>query len=337
MRVPDFWRNSGFHLLQRDATRRLRVTDDYLRAYFLRPEIRPVADSSVLERRLHAALMSDPRRTVPADEIESLADPDLQHNYRVLLRFRQRLLDAGSVEACYLSLFETGVDVPPLFLQQLVHVILRNVLDGCDDPLRLRAAELFFREQKVALHDGHPLVADLDTVQRHASGDRFGSLGRLIVEARGSLASAGLDVLDRANADKYWERESSFDTVISLAYGRPALNALCAVIEAWVSHLRGVRVHVEPLQEIKESRWSWHIGLDAESTATLNDLWRGLDVGHERLSRMLALMRMDFAQPSDLREALRGRPIYLGLAFDEHNVVRVKPQNLLLNLPLAQS
>jgi len=337
MRVPDFWRNSGYHLLERDARGYLRVTDDFLRAYLLRPEVRPVEESSDSERLLHAALMNDPRRAVAADEVASVADPDLQHNYRVLLRFRQRLLDAGSVEACYLSLFEAGVDVPPLFVQQLVHVILRNVLDGCDDPLRLRAAELMFREQKVALHDGHPLVADLETVAQHASGDRHGSLGRLIVEAGVTLGRAGLDVLDRANAHEYWERESRFDTVISLAYGGPALDALCAVIEAWVSHLRGLRVRVGVLREIRESRWSWHIGLDAESTAILNDLWRGVDVGPERRRRVLALLRMDFAEPSDVRVELRGRPVYLALSCDEHDVVCLKPQNLLLNLPLARA
>ena len=37
--MPDFWRNSGFHLLERDAAGRLRVTDDFLRAYLLRPEM----------------------------------------------------------------------------------------------------------------------------------------------------------------------------------------------------------------------------------------------------------------------------------------------------------
>jgi len=334
--VPDFWRNSGFHLLRRDARGRLGITDDFLRAYFMRPEIRPVEESPDFERRLHASLLKDPRREVATREIESLADPDLRHNYRVLLHFRRRLVDAGSVEACYLSLFESGVDVPPLFVRQLVHVIVRSVLDGCDDPLRLRAAELMFRDQKVALHGGHPLLADLETVQRHASGGRYGSLGRLIVEARGALGGAGLDVLDRANASKYWDCESSFEMVISLAFGHPALEALCTVIEAWVSHFHGVRVHVRALRAIQESRWSWHIGLDAESTSILNDLWHGVDVGPERMRRILALLRMDFAQPSDMREEFRGRPVYLALSCDEDDVVRLKPQNLLLNLPLAR-
>ena len=38
------------------------------------------------------------------------------------------------------SLIRHGVGrTPALFIHQLVHVILRNVLDGCEDALMLRA------------------------------------------------------------------------------------------------------------------------------------------------------------------------------------------------------
>jgi len=36
-----------------------------------------------------------------------------------------------------------------------------------------------------------------------------------------------------------------------------------------------------------------------------------------------------------MRQDIAGRPVYLALAMDEENVVRMKPQNLLLNLPTA--
>ena len=49
--LPDFWRNSGFHLLERDTAGRLRVTDDFLRAYYLRPEMHPVEESGDAELR----------------------------------------------------------------------------------------------------------------------------------------------------------------------------------------------------------------------------------------------------------------------------------------------
>ena len=188
------------------------------------------------ERALHTALMESPRRQITREELDAVEDPDGRDNYRVVLAFRDRLIDAATVEACYGGLFRGPVDVPPLFIEQMVHVILRNVLDRCDDPLQVRAAELFFREQKATIQEGHALLADLETVEMHAAGSRYGSIGRLIVEAQGSLGKVDLDVLDRANAAIYWDRESRHDTVISVTYGRPALDALARVMEAWIAH-----------------------------------------------------------------------------------------------------
>ena len=194
--------------------------------------------------------MQAPRREVPEAEIGAMQDEDARHNYRMLLRFRDRLLAAGTVEGCYMGLFKGAIDVPPLFIEQLAHVILRNLLDACDDPLQLRAAELFWRDQKATLQDGHVLLADLETVDMHAAGNRYGSIGKLIVEAQGSVGKVDLDVLDRANAALYWERDSRHDTVISLTYGSAALDALCRMIEAWVLHFHGVQVAVTPLRKI---------------------------------------------------------------------------------------
>lgn len=296
----------------------------------------PVEESCDAERALHAALMAEPRRAVGEAELATVADEDARDNYRIVLRFRDRLLAAGTLEGAYLALFQSGtVDIPPLFIEQMVHVILRNALDGCDDPLRLRAAELFFRDQKVTLQDGAILVADLETVEMHAAGNAYGSIGRLIVEAQTSLRSVELDVLDRDNAALYWKRESGYDTVISLNNGRAALEAYCRVIEAWVRHFHGVAVRVKALARIDEPRWAWHIGLDAESTGMLNDLYKGIEVDHGRMRRLLSLFRMEFANADDMRPDIAGRPVYLALSANEDDRVRMKPQNLLVNLPLA--
>jgi hypothetical protein len=88
---------------------------------------------------------------------------------------------------------------------------------------------------------------------------------------------------------------------------------------------------------IEEAQWAWHIGLDANSTALLNDLWCGEEVESERLSRLLALFRLDFADAGEMRADIAGRPVYLALSMSEDGVVRMKPQNLLTNLPLAQA
>jgi len=335
--VPDFWRNSGFHLLEHAGDGRLSVTDDFLRAYLMRPEIRPVEEESgPAEVALHEALLEDPRRTVEPEALERIEDADARDNYRVLLAFFARLKRAACLESCYLEIFSGGsVTVPPLFIDQLAQIIVRSVLEGCDDPLEPRAGELFFREQKASTDDGVVMLADLETVEMHASGGSMGSLGRLIVEARAPLATVNLDVLDTENAQTYWLRDQRHDFVIGMNFGRAANKAFCRVIEKWIRHFFGIAVSVAPLRSIEDRNWAWHIGLDAESTALLNELWRGEEVEQGRFRRMLALFRLDFDDSAEMRADIAGRPVYLALTMDDNGVVRMKPQNLLLNLPLA--
>jgi Family of unknown function (DUF6352) len=333
--AQDFWRNSGFHLLQRDSAGRLCVTDDFLRAYLLRPELRPVEESGPGEIALCEALLDEPRRPVAPGALDAVEDADARANLKIWLDFRARLLDAASIEACYRRLFDVDVRTPPLFIDQLVQIILRSVLDGVDDPLEVRAGELFYREQKVSIDEGRILLADLETVEMHASGGTYGSLGRLIIDAQTPVKAVNLEVLDTDNGTLYWLRDQRHDLVISLNYGRAGIAALGRVIARWVRHFFGVDPAVTPLRQIQDAKWAWHIGLDAQATAVLNDLWRGQEVEAGRLARLLALFRMDFPDPSVLRPDVAGKPVYLALAMDEENVVRMKPQNLLLNLPLA--
>ena len=333
--AQDFWRNSGFHLLERGGAGRLRVTDDFLRAYLLRPELRPVEESGPGEIALYETLLDEPRRPVAADELDTVEDADARANLKVWLEFRGRLLAADSLEACYRSLFDADVRTPPLFIDQLVQIILRSVLDGVDDPLEVRAGELFYREQKVSIDEGRILLADLETVEMHASGGTYGSLGRLIVEAQTPVKAVNLDVLDTDNGALYWLRDQRHDLVMPLNYGRAGIAALGRVIARWVRHFFGVDPAVTPLRQIQDVKGAWHIGLDAQATTLLNDLWRGQEVEAGRLARLLALFRMDFPDAAVLRPEVAGKPIYLALAMDEVNVVRMKPQNLLLNLPLA--
>ncbi len=344
----DFWRNSGFHLLERDAHGRLALTDDFLRAYYLRPEMRPLDESCANETALHQALMEAPRMRVEAAQVDALADADARSNYRILLDFRAHLLDAPTLEACYLSLFSNGnVSVPPLFIDQLAQIILRNLLEDADDALELRAAELFYREQKASVQDGVIMLADLETISMRTSGGGAagGGLGQLIAEAQARFAQQAqaplrqlqLEVLDSGNAEHYWQRDQQHDFIISMNHGRAAMSAFCRVLERWILHLAGVTVGVASVERIEDSEWAWHIGLDAQSTALLNDLWRRDEVEPGRLARLLALFRLDFADAADMRADVAGKPVYLALSMDEREVVRMKPQNLLLNLPLARA
>ena len=125
--MPDFWRSSGYRLLTPDANGRLPVSDDFLRAFWLRPEVAPVAESCAEEVALHEALMAAPRLAVPPERLARLADTDARDNYAAVLRLRERLLAWPTMEAAYLDLVRTGVrGIPPLFLDQLVHVFLEH-------------------------------------------------------------------------------------------------------------------------------------------------------------------------------------------------------------------
>lgn len=332
----DFWRSAGHHLVASTEDGRIAITDDLLRAYLLRPELAPVEDSCKAELALHATLINTPRQAIQPAVLNSLADPDAASNYRTFLIFRDRLVARPSVEAAYLDMIENGsTGIPPLFLDQLVHLQLRHLMNDCRDPIRLRAAELLFRAQKVSIQDGRIMLADEETVEMHASGQGFGSLGRLLVDSETKLTAVDLDVLDETNADIYWQRSDRFDTVLDLGFTRPGLDGLCRVLEAWVRHLRGVEVRIQPVQQISDEHWIWHVGLDAEASALLNDLYNGIEIDEARQARLLSLFRLDFQAPADMLERVRGRAVYLGLMMNEKERLTVKPQNILINLPLA--
>jgi hypothetical protein len=335
--------------MTRTAEGRLAVGDDFLRAYFQRPEMRPVEESCPAERALHQALIANPREAVSDQRLAGLADPDARENYGLVLNFRDRLVAAGTIEECYLQTFLQSADlqppgagparqaaIPPLFIDQMAHVILRGILDGCEDGLRARAGELLFREQKVTINDGHVMAADAETVEMHATSGGFGSLGRLIVEAQAPLRTVQLDVLGPDNADIYWSRDQRYDTVLNLNFAGTGLDALTRVLEAWVEHFLAVAVSIQPVQTISDEKWVWHVGLDIEGNALLNDLYNGVEVGEARLARLLALFRLEFADPSVTTSEIAGRPVYLAMAMTPEGVLRLKPQNLLVNLPLAR-
>ena len=336
--MHDFWQDSGYHLLERRADGHLAVTDDFLRAYLNRPEVRPIEESNDSERALHAALLRNPREAVSGERLAAIGDADAIENYQVVLGFRERLLAADSLEDCYLKLFlePDGISLPPLFVDQLAHVIARATLEGETDPLKLRAAELLFRPQQVTINDGAIMAADAETVEMYATSGGFGSLGRLVAEAQTPLRRVELDVLTEDNAELYWGRDSRYDTVLNLNFAGAGLDALCRVLERWVRHFLDIGVSIQPVQKISDERWVWHIGLDAEGTAMLNDLYNGVEVGEGRLARLLSLFRMDFQDTSVLLPSVAGRPVYLAMAMNEQNQLRLKPQNLLVNLPIAE-
>ncbi|WP_282609822.1 DUF6352 family protein [Pelagibius sp. Alg239-R121] len=336
-RQDDFWLTSGYHLLRRGEDSRLYVTNDYLRAFFMRPEMQIVEESCESERALHARLMDDPRHGVSEARLGELQDPDAQDNYRIVLGFRDLLVAEKTLEAAYLKIFRSGVTVPPLFIDQMAHAILRGLLEAQNDAIRARSAELLFRSQKVSIQDSGIMLADEEIVEMYSRDGGFGSLGKLLADNATPMRSVELDILNSENTQIYWARSDSFDTVIDVSFTRPGLDALCRVLEAWVGHFLSVEVTIYPVQQISDPKWSWHIGLDAEANLILNDLYNGEEIDEARNARLLSLFRLEFKQPGDMRADLVGKPVYLGMAMSSGEVLKMKPQNLLMNLPIARA
>lgn len=332
----DFWQHCGYHLLDRASDGHLLVTDDYLRMYYARPELAPVAESCSAELGLHQSLLDAPRRAVSEEEISSLADTDAQDNYRVMLRFRDQLLAAPTLEGFYSRLFSQDIAVPPQFIHQTVEVILRGMLEGSGNGLLARAAEILFRQQRVSINEGAVMLADAETVDRHAESGGLGNLGRMLLEVNAPLRSLDLDVLGEDNQAEYFRRDERYDTVLQINPGLPGSLALCEIITRWVAHFHGVRVKVTPIREIPDEEWVWHVGLDAEASAMLNDIYAGNEVEEENMRRVVGLFRMDFTDEGVLLPELRGAPVFLGMAMSADGSLRMKPQNLLMNLPLAR-
>ena len=335
--MADFWKNSGFHLLKQVEGGHLAVTDDFLRAYLMRPEVRPIDESCDAERAVHSALLEDPKKSVSEQEIGAMADADTQENYRILLRFFERLLKSDTVEACYIDIIKDPNAVfPGLFMDQLVQVVLRNILDGKQYPLWARAAELLFREQVVTIKDGSIVVADGETVEMRTAGGGEGGPGQLVVETGPARAEVDMDVLREHNNESYWNRSEYYDTALDITYLQPGQDALCRVMELWIKHFLDVDVSIQPQSEIEDDKWVWHVGLEGESTSLLNDLYNEVDVDEDRMNRMLALFQLEFKDNGAMLSDVAGRPVYMAMSMSPTNSLRLKPHNLLFNLPLAR-
>ena len=325
--MKDFWLSCGHHLLDRDEGGGLIVTDDFLKVYFARPELTPPPEACVVERALHAALLEDPRRVVGPDEIAAMADPDAGENWQVVLEFRDHLLKHPTLEAAYLALIRGGVGrTPPLFLNQLVHVILRNVLDECEDPFVLRAGELFFRSQRVTTHEGSLLVADEETIAGNNPAQVSPLVGMLGIEK-----SAEIDVLNDGNAETYYERSDRYDMALDLTAGRRGHEALGEVITRWVRHLLALEARVTPVVELKDASFTWYVGLDAEGTKIGDMLWNGEGLDESAQGRVVALYALR-PEGADAPGDKNAPPAYLILGMSAEKMLRVKPQNLLIGL-----
>jgi Family of unknown function (DUF6352) len=254
----DFWLACGHHLLDKDEHGRLLVTDEFFKAYLARPEIVPPGDACSAELELHQVLLSNPRQTVEPGRIAAITDADARENWSLMIAWRDHLAAYASLESAYLAIVRQQLKFPRIFLDQLVHVIMRNILDDCDDVFMLRAAELFFRGQKLSSHEGSLLAIDEEAIP----GSNAKPLSPLI-SMLGIATEVQIDVLSEQNADLYWERSDAFDMSLDLTAGRRGLAALGMVLTRWVRHLLSIDVKIDPAAELRDENFVWYVGLDA--------------------------------------------------------------------------
>ena len=352
--------------------------DRFFRQLLARPELAPVAESCSAELALHAALCDKPFMPVAAGNLQLLADPDVRESYALFLRFRDGLLQAGTLEAYYLSLFDgsSGINIPPLFISLTAEAIVKNMLGnsgqqagpngGSDDAgvwqpdaWQVRAAQMLYRSQRITTGDGQILSGDLQTLDMLNDTGGIGDFGRFLAEAGAPLKAINMQVLADDNAAAFLaaaehsggqtgqysylldlrhevSNDLSHGLVLTMTRARSGLKALASVLGKWVQHFTGIEVTIRHLQKIDDEAWRWHIGLDVGAMALLNDLYEGNEVEPERLQRLISLFRLDFLNPQDMRPDVAGKPVYLGLMMGSDGVMQIKPQNLLINLPLRR-
>ncbi len=331
--APDFWLSSGHHLLDHNANGQLVVTDEFLKIYLARPEIMPPDDACIVERGVYQKLARNPRAEVPAGEIRDIADRDARENWHQLVAFRDALVSTPTLEAAYIDLVRASkVTTPPLFLNQLVHVIARNMLDGEHDPYVVRAAEALYRPQRLTIKDGVMLLADEELVDGANVNDHASPL----VAVFGDAKARNLDVMTPEIALGYFGRSDAFDLVMDFRQGQPARQAFANVIARWVEHLHGLKVCVEPLEKVDQAEWDWFVGLDQEGTRIGNALWKGEEPAESGRDRIVALFTLTFDDPADMLSRVAAKPVYLILGMTPNRIIRLKPQNLVTGLPLRE-
>jgi hypothetical protein len=328
----DFWLASGHHLLDRDAAGNLPVSDQFLKAYLARPEILPPPEACPAERQLHDALLKDPRQPVEASRVAAIADADARENWQVMIDWRDHLVTHGTLESAYLAAIRRSIRFPNAFIGHLTQAILRNALDGCEDAFTLRAAEMFFRPQKLAMEEDSIIAIDEETASLLDRPVRSPLTALL-----GLRSTTDIDMLSDLTAPSYWERSDRFDMALDMAAGRRGLAALGDVVVHWISHFLAIDVVVEPLAELNNEPWSWYVGLDSEATRIGDSIWNGSDLDDATRAKLVGLFRLTFLDPANMIEKVRGEPIYLLAAATADDILRLKPQNLLTGLPIRRA
>jgi hypothetical protein len=257
--------------------------------------------------------------------------PDTRENWQTMMAWRDHLVRYPSLEAAYLEIVRRNIRFPDILICHLVQAILRNALDDCGDVFMLRAAEMFFRPQRLVLQEASIVAIDEET--ELSPGLRsLSPLSTLL----GLVPTTKIELLSDSTAESYWERSDRFDMALDLTTGRRGLIALGDVVARWLSHLLAIDVVAEPISELQSVTFNWYVGLSSDGTRIGDAIWNGDDLDDGARAQLVSLFRLKFEDPADVIENVRGEPLYLLLAMSADGALRLKPQNLIAGLPIRQ-
>lgn len=328
----DFWVSSGHHLVDRSEGGGLVATEAFLSAYLARPELMPPPEACPVEHGLHAELLAAPRAAISPEALALVADADARENLGLFLAFRDRLLVHPTLESAWLSLARHGAGgTPPLFLQHLTHLVARNAFDATVDARVLRAAECFWRPQRVTFHDGSVLLADEETIAGHEHVRTHSPLMSML----GGPAVSELEVLTDENAATYRGRSDAYDMAYDLTHPERGRQAFGEAMAIFTRHLLGFSPDYRPIEALSEARVSWFLSLDSDGTAFGNRIWNGEALGEDERQRVLALFSFTLPDHPRILSEKRGREAFAIMGSTADRMLRIKPQNLIAGLPLA--
>ncbi len=150
-------------------------------------------------------------------EIAAIEDADARENWQFPARLARAA--AGGADAGrrpMLRIIREGASgIPPLFLDQLVQVILRSALDEVEDPFVVRAAECSRSwPQRVTAQDDTILLADAEIIEGHEA-DRHALAAARHARRRGRDLARHPKTSQRRSILR--QRSDGFDMVLDLS------------------------------------------------------------------------------------------------------------------------
>src|SRR5262249_13458698 len=124
------------------------------------------------------------------------------------------------------------------------------------------------RTQRMTVHEGSLLAADEELI-----AGTSGMPASPLVSMLGLPAEANIEVMTDDNGKDYFDRSDQFDMALDLTAGRRGVAALAQAVQRWTTHILGVDVAIEPLIEMRDAKFTWYVGLDAEGSRIGDLLW----------------------------------------------------------------